>query len=190
MRTEILREKTRGLVNIISKPFIWMRFTPNMISSLGIVTVVLFFPFLKWEYYYLAALMILLNGVFDLIDGAVARATGKSSMFGKFLDRTFDKISDAAIMAGYIVFGLVSLPLGLYALITMFLATNVSANIEGVLNFKISDAFSLRFLRIIILILLTILGEFEIMFWILAAIATYSLVQRFGTACYRYFKKK
>jgi phosphatidylglycerophosphate synthase len=190
LKTSVLRKKTRKLVSLISKPFVYLGFTPNMVSFLAIVTVVAFFPFLQKGYFYLAALMILLNGVLDLVDGAVARATRTSSIFGKFLDRTLDKVSDAAILAAFIVYGLVSLELGLYTLVAMFLATNVSANIEGVLKFKISDAVSMRFLRIIILVVLTAMQEFRTMFIILAIISTYSLVYRFAEAGSMYFRKK
>jgi phosphatidylglycerophosphate synthase len=189
VRTQIIREKTKRIVSFIAKPFIFLHFTPNMVSFLAIFAVIGFFPLLKNGFYYLAALMIVLNGIFDVIDGAVARATGKGSRFGKFLDRTLDKVSDAAILAAYMLYGLIGIKLGLYTLITMFLATNVSANIEGVLNLKISDAVSLRFVRIIILVLLTALQQFWAMFVILAGISTYALVYRFGAACFMHFRK-
>jgi phosphatidylglycerophosphate synthase len=190
MKTEFVRDLTRNFVNFISRPFIYFKVSPNFISVFSLFVIIAFFPFLKYEYYYFASLMILLNGAFDVIDGAVARATNKSSKFGKFFDRTIDKISDSLVLAGFIIFGLVSLPLGLYALITMFLATNISANVEGVLKFKISDAVSLRFLRIIVLVILTALGEFYVMFIVLAIISTYSLIHRFGYACYLYYRGK
>jgi phosphatidylglycerophosphate synthase len=190
LRTAPLRKKTRKVVSLISKPFVYLGFTPNMVSLLSVATVIAVFPLLQNGYFYLAALMILLNGVLDLVDGAVARATRKSSIFGKFLDRTIDKISDAAILAAFIVYGIVSLRLGVYALIAMFLATNISANIEGVLKFKISDAVSMRFLRIIILFAFTAAQKFRVMFIIIAIISTYSLLYRFGEAFSMYFKKK
>ena len=190
LKTSILREKTKKLVLLISKPFIYLGFTPNMVSFFSIVAVIALFPILENGYFYLAALMILFNGVLDLVDGAVARATRKSSIFGKFIDRTLDKVSDAAILVAFIVYGLVSLRLGLYTLVAMFLATNISANIEGVLKFKISDAVSMRFLRIIILVAFTAMQKFRTMFIILAIISTYSLIYRFGEACSMYFRKK
>ena len=40
-------------------------------------------------------LLMLLGGVFDMLDGLVARANNKSSLFGAFLDSTLDRYSDA-----------------------------------------------------------------------------------------------
>jgi phosphatidylglycerophosphate synthase len=42
-----------------------------------------------------AGFLILLGSVFDVLDGVVARATGKTSRFGAFLDSTLDRYSDA-----------------------------------------------------------------------------------------------
>jgi phosphatidylglycerophosphate synthase len=183
MKTQIIREKTRKIVDFVAKPFIWLKFGPNIISVLSIFAVIAFFPLLKNGHFYLAALMILLNGFFDVMDGAVARATGKSSAFGKFLDRTIDKISDAAILAAFMIYGFVNIEIGLYVLITVLIATNISANMEAVLNFKVSDAISLRLIRIIILTIFTAIQQFNIMFIILAVISTYSLIYRFAIAC-------
>lgn len=189
MKTTALRLRVRAVADVLARPFVFLHIPPNAISVSALLTLVAFFPLLRYDYYVFAALMIALNGILDLMDGAVARLSGKSCSFGKFLDRTIDKISDAAILASFIIFGLVNLPLGVYTLVAVFLATNISANIEAVLKFQLSDAVSMRFLRIFILILFTALRLFDIMFIILAAIATYSLIYRFVAACYLYFRK-
>ena len=190
MKTKFVRRKTRKFVNFISKPFIYFKFNPNLISVMSLFAIVAFYPLLDKGYFIFASLMILLNGLFDVIDGNVARARGKSSKFGQFLDRTIDKVSDSLILAAFMVYGLISIPLGLYTLITMFLATNVTANMEGVLNLKISDAVSMRFFRTLILIVGVAIGQFWIMFVKLAIISSYSLFYRFGLACYLYYIKK
>jgi CDP-diacylglycerol--glycerol-3-phosphate 3-phosphatidyltransferase len=44
------------------------------------------------------------TAVFDVVDGEVARASGKSSTFGAFLDSTLDRVSDAAVFGGLAYF--------------------------------------------------------------------------------------
>jgi CDP-diacylglycerol--glycerol-3-phosphate 3-phosphatidyltransferase len=44
------------------------------------------------------------TAVFDVIDGQVARKTGKSTVFGAFYDSTLDRVADGALMAGLTVF--------------------------------------------------------------------------------------
>ncbi len=46
----------------------------------------------------------LLAGLFDALDGAVARRTGLISSFGAFLDSTLDRLSESAIFVGIIFF--------------------------------------------------------------------------------------
>jgi phosphatidylglycerophosphate synthase len=42
----------------------------------------------------------LLGGMFDALDGAVAREMGRTSEFGAFLDSTLDRLAESAILAG------------------------------------------------------------------------------------------
>ncbi len=53
-----------------------------------------------------AGLLILLAGFFDIVDGAVARVTGKVSRRGAFIDSTLDRVSEVAIFIGIMEGGL------------------------------------------------------------------------------------
>ncbi len=48
--------------------------------------------------------VLLASGIFDLFDGALARATGKASRFGALLDSVADRVSEAGVLAGLLVF--------------------------------------------------------------------------------------
>ncbi len=52
----------------------------------------------------LGGAVLLLSGAFDLLDGAVARATGRVTRFGALLDSVVDRVSEAAILLGLLVF--------------------------------------------------------------------------------------
>jgi archaetidylinositol phosphate synthase len=54
------------------------------------------------EYYatVVGGIFLLISGFFDIVDGSVARVTGKSSKKGAFLDSTFDKVAEVTIFAG------------------------------------------------------------------------------------------
>jgi len=56
----------------------------------------------------LGGFSLLLSGLFDLIDGAVARRTNASSDFGGFLDSVLDRYSDLAVMGGVLIYFLKS----------------------------------------------------------------------------------
>lgn len=54
-------------------------------------------------------ILLLASGFFDVIDGAVARATKQASKKGAFLDSVFDKIAEVSIFAGIALGGLATL---------------------------------------------------------------------------------
>lgn len=49
-----------------------------------------------------AGAVMLLGGLFDAVDGAVARELGRASGFGAFLDSTLDRLSESAILVGLV----------------------------------------------------------------------------------------
>ncbi len=51
-----------------------------------------------------AGLWLGITALFDVIDGMVARRSGKSSTFGAFFDSTLDRVADGAVMGGLAVF--------------------------------------------------------------------------------------
>jgi CDP-diacylglycerol---glycerol-3-phosphate 3-phosphatidyltransferase len=51
-----------------------------------------------------AGAVMLLGGLFDSLDGAVARESNRMSAFGAFLDSTLDRLSEAAIFVGIVFF--------------------------------------------------------------------------------------
>jgi phosphatidylglycerophosphate synthase len=48
------------------------------------------------------AILVVGGGVFDLFDGALARATGKASRLGAFMDSTFDRAGEAVVYLGIV----------------------------------------------------------------------------------------
>jgi CDP-diacylglycerol--glycerol-3-phosphate 3-phosphatidyltransferase len=50
-----------------------------------------------------AAALVVVGGFFDLVDGVVARAQGKSSRFGAFLDSSLDRVADVAVFTGLVI---------------------------------------------------------------------------------------
>jgi|GEM_PF-6749864 len=178
MQTLFVREITRSFFTAIAKPFVTLKVSPNLLSLFGLLSVAGVVFFLQSGNYLLASLFVFLNGAFDTLDGAVARLSGTGSKVGEFIDRTIDKVSDAAIIGSIIALNLVDLGLGLFTLCSILIATLISANIEAVLKRHVSSAFSLRFMRVIIMIIFMTIGEFTYMFVTLSVIATYSIVHR------------
>lgn len=80
---------------------IFKNVNPNIISLFGLVFPVLFFLCVYHKMYALALVVFIFNGV-DMLDGMVARMSGKVTAFGGFLDSTIDRVADFTVIA---VFG-------------------------------------------------------------------------------------
>ncbi len=67
-----------------------------------------FFGFARGDhavrYFLYAGLMIIGAGIFDMVDGRVARQTNQVSVFGAFFDSVMDRYSDVAIFFGLLVY--------------------------------------------------------------------------------------
>lgn len=76
--------------------------SPDVITVIGtagtVATSLIFFP---RGYWFFGAAIAGLFACFDMLDGAVARAHGRSTKFGAVLDSTCDRVADAAVFAGF-----------------------------------------------------------------------------------------
>ena len=77
------------------------RVNPNIISLLGLIFPVIFFILVLNKQYAWGLVVFIFNGA-DLLDGMVARATGRVTAFGGFLDSTIDRFADFTVLS---VFG-------------------------------------------------------------------------------------
>ncbi|MEM0204424.1 MAG: CDP-alcohol phosphatidyltransferase family protein [Nitrososphaerota archaeon] len=83
------------------------------------------------EFIILAAVVLLISGFFDAIDGAVARASGKVTAFGAFTDSMFDRIGDAALIIAITLAGFLNVLLGMLLLLSSYLVSYSRARAEG-----------------------------------------------------------
>ncbi len=120
--------KYRSNVDPIMKPIARRleRVNPDLLSWLAIVFAVLagYLFVAAWEHDHdlllLAFLAIVLNAVFDALDGYIARFTGKASKLGDFLDHVLDRYADAFIFGGIAVSGYCHTPVGIVAIFGVF----------------------------------------------------------------------
>jgi len=129
-----------------------------------------------------SGLWIILAGFFDVIDGAVARATGRGSPFGAVLDSVTDRASDIFIYAGAVgYFHNVGAPLyEILSYVAMGGALMVSytrARAENtVLDCKVG--FAERGERMVLLLLALFFDRLGPGIWMLAGLAWLTTVQR------------
>jgi CDP-diacylglycerol--glycerol-3-phosphate 3-phosphatidyltransferase len=74
--------------------------TPNALTIVGFLGTCLAAVAAASQAWVLAGVLVLVFGIFDLFDGALARATGRTSRFGAFLDSTLDRTGESLVLAG------------------------------------------------------------------------------------------
>ena len=78
--------------------------TPNLVTLIGLAIAGAGAYTIAVGQWWVGGLIVLFAGVFDLFDGALARATGKASDFGALLDSTIDRVSEAVVLLGLLAF--------------------------------------------------------------------------------------
>ncbi|MCD5413374.1 MAG: CDP-alcohol phosphatidyltransferase family protein [Dehalococcoidia bacterium] len=100
LRPGLGRLLTEPIVRLIARTGI----SPNALTITGFLLNALVAGVLAGGYLFLGGFLVLFAGWFDMLDGALARISGKSTRFGTLLDSTVDRFSEAVVFLGLLVF--------------------------------------------------------------------------------------
>jgi CDP-diacylglycerol--glycerol-3-phosphate 3-phosphatidyltransferase len=78
--------------------------TPNQITIIGTALTFVAAVLVAAGHLLLGGIVLAFAGTFDILDGALARSTGRSYPYGAFLDSTLDRYSEAAMYLGLIAY--------------------------------------------------------------------------------------
>lgn len=90
---------TAPVVRVLSRTGL----TPNMLTVMGFLVSVAAGAVIAKEYLLLGGGLVLFSGVFDMLDGSLARAKGQSTKFGALLDSTLDRLAEAVVLLGLLI---------------------------------------------------------------------------------------
>lgn len=85
----------------------WMvrrRINPNAITTVGTLCSVAVGVIYATGHISIAGWVLGLTALFDVLDGTVARRTGRSTVFGAFYDSTLDRVADGVVLGGLTIF--------------------------------------------------------------------------------------
>ncbi len=183
-RKSAARRITEPLKTILVKS----RLTPNTLTWLALAISLIAAGAIATKHLLIGGFLVLLSGLFDLLDGMLARLTNQSTRFGALLDSTFDRISDAVLLLGVLVLYLlnrdtIGIVLVFLALVGAFLTSYLRAIAEG-LGINCPVGFFTMAERVIILalgLLLNPLCKFSISIALalLVVLGFATVVQRF-----------
>ena len=94
------RARIRGLVVQIAVAFGKVGLTPNALTLIGFGIAVIAALLAAAQSWLLAGILVVFGGVFDLFDGALARATNTTSRLGAFMDSVFDRWGEGVVYVG------------------------------------------------------------------------------------------
>lgn len=95
------RKSFQPLFNVIAKPLVSLHIHPNTITWAAFILGVIASVCLAIGYPILALALVWVSGLLDVLDGTVARLTGKSASTGAYLDLVLDRMVEAAIILGF-----------------------------------------------------------------------------------------
>src|SRR5258708_19682650 len=109
--TGVFGRGCRVLLHAIVRGLALTRISPNFLTFLGLVINIIaavLFGYANTQNYprmfLYAGLVIIGAGIFDMVDGRVARATNQVTTFGGFFDSVIDRYSDVALFFGLLVY--------------------------------------------------------------------------------------
>ena len=99
------------VIRLIVRGLALSRIHPNVLTFLGLVINIVGAFMLAKGQFFSAGLVIIGAGLFDMVDGRVARETNRVTRFGGFFDSVMDRYSDLALLIGLLVwYGAVNRP--------------------------------------------------------------------------------
>lgn len=181
----------QGLLQPVVSLFLRLGISPDAVTFVGTVGVaagaLIFFPQGKL----LTGVLVITAFVFsDLVDGQMARQSGRTGLFGAFWDSTLDRVGDAAIFIGLALYfvgpgdSALYLYLSLYCLVTGAVTSYARARAES-LGLDAKGGLAERADRLVLVLVLTGLSVIfslpvllPIALWVLAVASTYTVIFR------------
>jgi CDP-diacylglycerol--glycerol-3-phosphate 3-phosphatidyltransferase len=132
-----------------------------------------------------AGLVIIGAGIFDMVDGRVARATGQVTSFGGFFDSVIDRYSDVALFFGLLVYyaranRFFYLVLVAFVMVSSVMVSYTRARAESLIG-SCKVGFMERPERIVLVIIGALFSRWGVMapvLWVLAVLSTITVIHR------------
>lgn len=178
-----LRETLRPALEKMGKGFASTGLSPNFWTAVGLafalISALVYGLGTQIEYgLVIGGVLLLVSGFFDMVDGQVARVTGKTSKKGGYLDSMFDKIAEVAIFLGILVGGYAE-PYLVFLAITLSLLVSYARAKSDAINVKLQGVgIGERAERLLVIAIIGIFSFMEIAVIIVVVIAGITLIQR------------
>lgn len=180
------------LLQLIVNGLALTRISPNVLTFLGLVINIgaaFLFGYANSENYVrmflYAGLVIIGAGIFDMVDGRVARQTDQVTVFGAFFDSVIDRYSDVVLFFGLLVYysranRFFYVVLVAFVMVTSLMVSYTRARAEALIG-ECKVGFMERPERIVLIILGALFNRWGVMapaLWVLAILSTITVINR------------
>ena len=179
IRRNLAYRITDPMVRILSKSGI----TPNALTFINLALNIVAAYVIATGHLLLGGVLVLVAGLFDLLDGALARFTKQTTRLGAILDSVADRISEAAILCGLLIWYIpqeeasLEIVLIFVVLIGSFLVSYIRARAEG-LGWQCQVGLFTRAERVIVLAIGLLINQIFIALCVLVIFVFITVVQR------------
>jgi CDP-diacylglycerol--glycerol-3-phosphate 3-phosphatidyltransferase len=171
-----------SVIRLIVRGLALSRIHPNVLTFIGLVINGAAAVLLASGRFFAAGLVMIAAGIFDMVDGRVARATNQVTLFGAFFDSVVDRYSDLVLLMGLLVY-YASINRFFYVVLTAVVMTGsvmvsyTRARAECVIP-KCKVGFMERPERMVLLILGALFNRMAPVLWVIAVIANITVIHR------------
>ena len=158
------------------------RVHPNVLTFIGLlINIWAAFLFAKGQFLY-AGLVVIGAGLFDMVDGRVARETNRVTRFGGFFDSVLDRYSDLGLLVGLLVY-YASINRFFYVVLTAIVMTGTvmvsytRARAENTIP-KCKVGFLERPERVVLIIIGALFDRMAPVLWVIAILSNITVIHR------------
>jgi CDP-diacylglycerol--glycerol-3-phosphate 3-phosphatidyltransferase len=170
------------IIRLIVRGLALSRIHPNVLTFLGLVINVWAAWLLARGQFLSAGFVIIGAGLFDMVDGRVARETNQVTRFGAFFDSVLDRYSDLALLIGLLVwYGSINRPgyvvLTALAMTACVMVSYARARAENLIP-SCKVGFLERPERVVLVIIGALFDRMAPVLWVIAVLGTISVIHR------------
>jgi len=170
------------VIRLIVRGLALSKINPNVLTFFGLVINIVAASFLATGRFRTAGLVIIFAGLFDMVDGRVARATNQVTRFGGFFDSVLDRYSDLALLVGLLVYyGTINRPA--YVVLTaIVMGASVMISYTRTRAENIIPTCKVGFMerpeRVVLLIIGALFLRMAPVLWVIAVLGNLTVVHR------------
>jgi CDP-diacylglycerol---glycerol-3-phosphate 3-phosphatidyltransferase len=170
------------VIRLIVRGLALSKIHPNVLTFIGLLINIVAATLLAIGRFRAAGFVILGAGIFDMVDGRVARETNQVTRFGGFFDSVLDRYSDIALLIGLLVYyGTINRPwyvvLTAVVMAASVMTSYARARAENTIP-SCKVGFMERPERVVLLIIGALFDRMAPVLWIIAVLGNITVIHR------------